>query len=257
MPAWEGRRVRAAVLAVVLLVGVAIVADATAAAGAAARKVESIRPEAPVELLLSTDGVTFVPSLSGQVLHRVGALVPGEAVEAPLWVRNPTDARVRWRVEVRELSVSSPTYAESVALSTWYTGAHRAHTTTLDDLSSCDELASPPSLAPGGTAKILLTFGMDLDADNGTQGQAATLRISITMRDSAGGPLAPPACEDGAVTTTSDAGRPSPLADTGSALSTAAIAVGALFTGIGLALVLLRRRFLLRTVHRNGIEGDR
>lgn len=83
---------------------------------------------------------------------------------------------------------------------------------------------------------------------NSTQGQSATLRIQVTMGDSSGGPLAPPACEDGAVDTASDPGRPAALAHTGAAPPAAALALGALAAGIGLALLGRRRR---------GIDGER
>lgn len=234
---------RAAALTVLLLVGIAIIADGTAAAGAADGTGRPGTSDAPVELLLSTDGVTFAPSPSGEILRQTGALVPGGSVSTPLWVRNPTDARATWRAEVREILATSDSYAEAVTLSTWHIGGARVHALGLDDLSPCVALVTS-SLPPGGTAKMLFAFGMDPGADNSTQGQAATLRIALTMRDSAGGPPGSP-CEDGAVAP--DSARPAALAHTGTASPVAAIAAGALALGGGLAHLARRR----------GIGGER
>lgn len=68
------------------------------------------------------------------------------------------------------------------------------------------------------------------------------------MRDGADGPLAAPAGGDHAVGTASEPDRPAALAFTGAAPPPAAVALGVLATGVGLALLARRRR---------GIEGER
>ncbi|MFC5929344.1 hypothetical protein D6T64_20090 [Cryobacterium melibiosiphilum] len=154
---------------------------------------------APIDLTLSTDGVTFSETLPGGLFDDLGLLIPRGSQSATLWVKNPTDSAASLRISTRDLVVSDPVFAGVVSLATWNSATGAAATTTLAAADGCRTLVSTGSLAAGETVRIVVTFTMaDATGLTGQNGWA-TLNFLVTMRQDAAGVRPESACDDGGV----------------------------------------------------------
>jgi hypothetical protein len=224
---------------------------------------------APVEVLVSTDGAHFTPGLRGALFGTGGALVPGAAVSANLWVRNPTAFPVALQVSARDVLPTSPDFAAAVALTAWENGAGEGAQLPLSAIAPCDVLLEPRVLQPGETRVFHLRFAMaDVSGSTG-QREAAALTLVVAMRDTEAGAVSESGCgvgvpglepvpdgtddaaggsaaPSGTVPTGADSHPSSTprgsLAYTGGGPEAPILLVGSLLIGAGAALVTARRR---------------
>jgi len=198
---------------------------------------------APPEILVSTDGVTFVPATAVDLFDDLDLIVPGDTMDAQLWVRNDSTTPAFVRVAVTDLVVPSPAFGSAVTLSSTLNGA--AFASALGALSNCQVVVQAQTVAAGGTVRVDFEVSMSSATSGSTaQGQTAEVGFIVTAHDSAAGPF-PNAngCSAAAAGANSTAGSGSPLAWTGQeVLPTLLVALGFLAMGALLALVRRRRR---------------
>lgn len=208
------------------------------------------------EVLVSTDGVRFSPTLERGLFEGLGPLIPGQSESSDLWIKNPTTAAAALRVSARGLTIPSPTYAEAVTLSTWDSGTGSTNAATLSDRTSCDVLVPAQTVPAGDTVKMVVTFTMaDLDGRL-AQGESANLDVLVAMRHDDVGSFPASACGDEGVLVSSDADPGGTgdtagarrntvsdlLASTGFELPGVLLATGSILVGAGAFLVADRRR---------------
>ncbi|TFB98277.1 MULTISPECIES: LPXTG cell wall anchor domain-containing protein [unclassified Cryobacterium] len=254
----RGRRVAASAL------GIAALAMSLAVSGVAAPASASAgaTPIAPVDLLLSTDGVTFATTLNAGLFDGLGLLVPRGSQQAALWVRNPTAAPAEVRVSAHDVLLPSGGYADHITLAAWNSGTGDTLTRTLRRLDSCAIVVPSQPIAAGGTMKLVVTFTMADVSGTVDQGASASLGLLVAMRDAVAGPFAASPCDDpGTVVPAFPGAPPTPvtptattptaypavvgsgiLAHTGVEPPAPVLVVGGLLLGIGIFLLLARRR---------------
>ncbi len=263
---------RAGLALVALLCADAVLPLSAGSAAAAA-------PAAPIEVLVSSDGVHFTPGLRGALIGTGDALVPGAEVITELWVRNPAPMPADLRISVGDIAEASPDFAEAVTLTAWEDrnedrdedGDAEATPIPFAELSSCTVLLEPGTLQPGETARFGFRFAMaDVTGSTG-QRESAALTLVVAMREATAGPLPDAGCgADAAPGEVAQDGPPAPsatpaaapatpdtdrfpasdgptahdgfLAYTGSAPGAAAPLAAALLIGAGAALARTRTR---------------
>ena len=220
-------------------------------------------PVVPVDLLLSTDGVTFTTSLAAGLFDGLGLLIPRGSQQAALWVRNPTAAPAEVRVSAHDVLLPSGGYADHVTLAAWNSGTGDTLTRTLRRLDSCGIVVPSQPIAAGGTMKLVVTFTLADVSGTVDQGASASLGLLVAMRDADGGPFAASACDDprtvdpelpgtpATPTTTPASTSPTAaaasvsagiLAHTGVEPLAPVLIIGGMLVGIGIFLLLARRR---------------
>ena len=195
---------------------------------------------APVEVLVSSDGVHFTPGLRGALIGSGDALVPGASVSTELWVRNPAPMPADLRISVGDIAETSPDFAAAVTLTAWQDGAAEATPIPLAELPSWGVLLEPGTLQPGETTRFRFRFAM-ADVTGGTgQRESAALTLVVAMREAAAG--ARPAADGDAAAPGGEPASSGFLAHTGFAQGAAAPLAAALLVGAGVALATTRRR---------------
>lgn len=195
---------------------------------------------AATELLVSSDGVTFTTGYPGGLFDGVGPMVPEDVVTASFWVKNPTVDPASVRVSVQDMVVSSASLAASMTLTTWDEGTGLTNTEQMNTLANCDVVVPGQQLAGGAIIRVDMTITMLSVPGQIAQGQLGELTFLAAMRDPAAGPFPASACDDEGVLITSN--LPTQIAHTGSDLpSDWFVAAGALL-GVGILLVVARRR---------------
>jgi len=257
-----------AVVAAALGVG-AIAAPAhatlTISATPSATAAPASTPTAPVDLLLSADGLTFSTTLAAGLFDGLGLLIPRDSQQATLWVRNPTAAPAEVRVSAHDVLLPSGGYADDVTLSAWNSGTGATKSQTLRRLDRCGIVVPSQPIAAGGTMKLVVTFTMADVSGTVDQGASASLGLLVAMRDADGGPFAVSACDDPGTIVPVLPARPAPpgaptatatatstasatiagtgiLAHTGVEPPAPVLLIGGLLLGAGLFLLLARRR---------------
>ncbi|MES2092456.1 MAG: hypothetical protein V4531_01420 [Actinomycetota bacterium] len=193
-------------------------------------------------LLVSRDGITFAPTIGGGLFEGAGLLVPGQSVSRSLWIRNPTAAAAALRVSIRNLVSTSTEFAIGVSLTaTDSVPGSRPTTRSLSTLGACEVLSSAPSIAAGGTVVLTLTMTMaDLRAA-AARSSRASLDLLVAMRDAAAGRFSGSACRDNGILL-ADTGGFRTVAFTGGSVPVPLVVGGGILLGIGICLVLARRR---------------
>jgi hypothetical protein len=225
-----GRRLTRSAVGFVLAAASAAVISLGSAPGAATA--------APPEMLLSTDGVHFGPTLAAGLFDGLDLLVPGDSVDARFWVRNSSPDAGVIRIVVADLVVPSPAFASGITLTS--NDGSQLRTSSLGELAACSVIVPSRTIAAGAIVRIDLTVRMlptlvGLEA----QDEVADLEFGVAMRDAASGPF--PAVNGCASTTVPAAGPGGGLAFTG-AIIIPTIAVAMALLVCGLLLFVVRRR---------------
>jgi hypothetical protein len=213
---------------------------ALAAVGAVTLSLAAAVPAhaAPPEVLVSTDGFTFAPTLSHD-LFDLDLLVPGESLEASLWVRNPGTSAGLMRIMVDSLVVDSDAFRTGVTLTA--TEGGNSTSAPLGDLDACAVVVAPLTVPAGGDVRIDLEVRMS-ETLTGLEGQAgdATLGLRVAMRDAVAGPFPP---GDACVASAAD---PAPAGDglafTGARLIVPTLIVAFVLLVGGILFLFIRRR---------------
>ncbi|MHC5795621.1 hypothetical protein ACVXZ4_05625 [Lacisediminihabitans sp. FW035] len=194
------------------------------------------------DVLLSRDGITFASDLGGGLFDGAGALIPGETVSRSLWIRNPSSSPAAFRVSIRNLASTSADLANGIDLS-WIDslpGTARS-SFSLSGLKACQVMSSAAAIAPGGTVKLSLTLTMADLVSTVAQSERASIDIMVAMRDAAAGSFSGSACGDGG-TLLADTGTFRTVAFTGGTLPVPLIVGGGVLLGVGMCLIVARRR---------------
>jgi hypothetical protein len=207
----------------------------------AAGGVSAASAASPV-LLVSRDGISYAPTLSGGIFDGVGQLVPGQSVSRDLWIQNPTGSSAALRVSVRDFVATSTAFANGVTLTVVDSvSGTPPFSRTLASLANCDVLSSIPALAPGSATLLTLTLKMGDLTEAVAQSDSASLDLFAAMRDGVTGPFAASACDD-AGTLLASTGDFRTVAFTGGTIPVPLVVGGGLLIGVGIFLVLARRR---------------
>jgi LPXTG-motif cell wall-anchored protein len=200
---------------------------------------ETAAAASPV-ILVSTDGVTFTPTLSVGMFDGAGLLIPGSSETVRLWIKNPTSSAASVRVIIGQLVTPSVDFAQNVTVDTWDSASNSTTSRQWSDLVQCGVLVTPHTLAGGRVLEIALTLTM-LDATGmSAQHQNGSLNVVVGMRDNATGRFPSSGCGiNGAVAPSSFHGS---IAFTGTEFPTQLLIGGAVLVGVGWFLVLVRRR---------------
>jgi LPXTG-motif cell wall-anchored protein len=233
-----GRAVLAAIVAIVA--GASTLGLSAAPAQAAA----------PV-VLVSTDGVNFLPGLGVGLFDGTGLLVPGDTATADVWIKNPLATPAIVRVNVGDLSVSSTELADNLRVTALDTSNGSSITATWSELAACDVMVQPVTLAGGAVLRIHLSLAMLNATGVVAQLQNGSLTANVQARDAAGGSFPASTC-DPAVSDpgTTDPGTTQPaalhprkvLGYTGETFPTQLLILGGVLVGVGWFLVAARRR---------------
>jgi LPXTG-motif cell wall-anchored protein len=198
-------------------------------------------------VLVSTDGVTYQPSLSVGLFDNAGLLVPGDTAGAQLWIKNPTTAPATVRVNIGDVSTSSADLADNMRLTAVNTANGSTLTETWSELTQCDIMVQPFTLAAGAVIRIDLTLAMLNAPGLVAQHQNGAMTADVSMRDAAGGSFPISTCDPGTTTPPADtepaATHPRKvLGYTGETFPTQLLLIGSLLVGTGWFLVAARRR---------------
>jgi LPXTG-motif cell wall-anchored protein len=235
----KAARILAGLAAVALAAGVC--AGVTLAGAAAGEATPS------ADLLVSTDGVHFSPELAGGLFDGSGLLVPRASIASSLWVRNPTGAPAVLRVSARDVTISSSELADGVTMSAWNSGTDTTRSGTLRSIAQCQVIVPSQSIAAGATMKMVVTYTMADFTGVTAQHDNASIGLMVAMRDAEAGAFPASACKDDGVLISSTPARPSSLPtgslpSTGTDFAVPLLVTGGLLMGVGLFLVVGRRR---------------
>jgi LPXTG-motif cell wall-anchored protein len=237
------RAVRTAALAVAAVTAFAAIAGLTVAPAQAATPASVV--------LVSTDGVSYQPTLSVGLFDGAGLLVPGDVATADLWIKNPLSTPATVRVNVADLATSSTELAENLRLTAVDTANGSTVTESWKELASCSVLVNPVTIPGGAVVRVSLALAM-LDATGIiAQDQQGSLTANVQMRDAAAGSFPASTCDpavaDPAGTTPASvhpaATHPfKVLGYTGETFPTDLLILGAVLVGVGWFLIAARRR---------------
>jgi LPXTG-motif cell wall-anchored protein len=223
------RRSLLARLAAVTIVALAFLGGGTETAAAAS----------PV-ILVSTDGVTFTPSLRAGMFDGAGLLIPGGSETSRLWIKNPTSTAASVRVTIGQLVTPSVDFAQNVTMDTWDSVSNSTTSRQWSDLAQCGVLMTPHTLAGGRVLEVTLTLTMRDATGMAAQHQNGSLNVVVGMRDNAAGRFPTSGCGiNGAVSPSSFHGS---IAFTGTEFPSQLLIAGAVLLGVGWFFVLVRRR---------------
>lgn len=201
-------------------------------------------------LQFSTDGVSYSSVLTRPVLQTTEPIVPGGALQAPVWVLNNSDDDAWLSVAALAGAVDFALEQElRVRTSTdGFSGAQKP----LGKSGSCSDLAVGLEVPPGGSLRLAFDLAFDADAPNDTRQQSADFALRFLLQDPRAGEAAE-ACTDPRGVVVPGVGSTAPvddgiaaaphgsLADTG-ASGTPWLPIGAAGVGLGVLLLVLARR---------------
>lgn len=189
-------------------------------------------------ILVSLDGVHWVPGPEAGPLPPLGPLVPGGSGQWVVHIRNESSTLAVLRVSATVQG--SLEYRTALSLSAAVGAVHGPVRSSA--ASDCIELLSDVALAEGEETVVTIEATVDVGAGDDVQGQTATAVVYATLVE-APGLVAGPACPLSPSEPTEPTERPSTVARTGGDVSAAVPGVfGALASALlGGALVVARR----------------
>lgn len=210
---------------------------------------------APGDILVSTDGITFTPTLASPLFNGIGLIVPGDTITASVWIKNNTATTNLLRVTAANIVVSSVGYASALTLEGSSVPGSGTTTATISQLQSgCPAIIPMRQVAAGGVVKVTVALTFD-STISGTllQNESADLDLRAAMWQD---PTLVPAnaCDDIGVplslTTLAFDPPNGEIAFTGGGSDTLALTIAAGLLGVGLFLIVARRR------KRSGKQGS-
>ena len=190
-------------------------------------------------LFVSADGSHWVPKLKTQLFAHFGMLVPGNGQHADLWIKNSSSYDASMRIAIKDLEIPSAAFASGVILTTTGQGTDLDQVWNVGDLDKCKVVIPTAKMKPGQIVKLGLTFTM-LDLDGLTaQQETANVNFQVKMREVQGGVFPEDPCDETIISPASEGGG---LPFTGQGIRTDLIIAAAVLVGIGLFLVVRRRR---------------
>ena len=201
-----------------------------------------ILPAAPAhaaapEILVSTDGVNFMPATAVDLFDDLDLIVPGDTMDAQLWIQNNSSTPALVRVAITGLAVSSPVFGTAVTLSSTLNAA--SYESSIGALTNCQVVVQPQTVSAGDTVRVDFEVSMESATSGLTaQGGSGDLGFIATAHDPAAGPFP---TTNGCTAAAAGSGARGSLAWTGSEIMPT-IFVAVALLGLGLLFTLLRRR---------------
>ena len=230
-------------------IALAAMLSSVATLGFSAVSASAVTP--PAVVLISTNGVSYQPTLAVGLFDGTGLLVPGDTSTSDLWIKNPLATPATVRVNVADLSTSSTELADNMRLTAVNTVNGSTVTELWSQLATCNVMVEPVTIPGGATVRIHLSLAMLNAGGTAAQLQDASLTADVQMRDAAGGSFPPSTC-DPAVTNpgTTEPATVQPAAThprkvlgyTGETFPTQLLILGGVLVGVGWFLVGARRR---------------
>jgi LPXTG-motif cell wall-anchored protein len=229
---------------------VALVAGIALASGMASAITQGVSPELAVAdspvVLVSTDGVTYLPNLLVGLFDGVGLMVPGDTATSELWIKNPTASPATVRVNIGDVSSTSVDLANNLQLTAVNSANGASVTETWSQLAECDVMVQPITIAAGAVLRIDLTLSMLNAPGLVAQHQDGALTADVSMRDAAAGSFPTSTCDPASTSpgvTEPAATHPRKiLGYTGETFPTQLLLLGSILVGVGWFLVVARRR---------------
>jgi LPXTG-motif cell wall-anchored protein len=193
-------------------------------------------------VLVSTDGVTYLPGLLVGVFDNAGLLVPGDTVRSHLWIKNPTTDPATVRVNVGSVSSSSMELSNNVRLTAVDTFNGATVTATWSQLAQCSIMVQPVTIAAGAVVRIDLSLAMMNVPGRVAQNQDGTLTADVAMRDAAAGSYPISTCDPGPGIQPAAVHPRKVLGYTGETFPTQLLLLGGILIGVGWFLIVARRR---------------
>ena len=229
---------------------------ATAAMLGLSTATASAAPATSPIVLVSTNGVTYAPSLTVGLFANAGLLVPGDTATSDLWIKNPIATPATIRVNVGNISSSSADLGDNMRLTAVDTANGSTISATWSELAACDVMVLPVTIAGGAVLHVDLSLAMLDPPGLVAQNQSASLTADVQLQDAAAGGFPSAACApDVTDPGTSDPGSTFPgttqpaatqprkvLGYTGETFPTQLLLLGGGLVGIGWFLVVARRR---------------
>jgi hypothetical protein len=213
------------------LLGVAVVGGPAQSASAA------------TVVLVSTDGVSYTPSLSVGLFDHSGLLVPGASTPAELWLKNPTTSRVTVRVTVGALVSSSADLGQNITMTAQNIATGDTVTRNWNDLTHCAVMLQPVTMAGGSVVHLHLILTMLNAQALLAQSQSLSFIATVAMKDDAAGAFPATACDPAqAVAVPQASGHSSSLSFTGGTFPVAFFLLGVALFGTGWIFFALRKR---------------
>jgi LPXTG-motif cell wall-anchored protein len=230
---------------VLALCAVTAVASLLATASLVGFSASRAAADSPV-VLVSTDGVTFVPNLVVGLFDGAGLLVPGDTATSELWIKNPTTSPATVRVNIGDVSTSSPDLADNISLTAVNMSNGATVTETWSQLPECDVMVEPVTIAAGAVLHIDLSLAMMNAPGLVAQNQNGALIADVSMRDAAAGSYPISTCDPGSTTPPDTEPAATPrhkvLGYTGETFPTQLLLLAGILIGVGWFLVAARRR---------------
>ena len=229
---------------------IALVAGIAVASGMASAMSQGVTPERAVAdspvVLVSTDGVTYLPNLLVGLFDDVGLMVPGDTATSDLWIKNPTSSPATVRVNIGDVSTSSVDLADNLQLTAVNSTNGASVTETWSQLAECDVVVQPITIAAGAVLRIDLSLSMLNAPGLVAQHQDGSLTADVSMRDAAAGSFPASTCDPTStspIETEPAATHPRKiLGYTGETFPTQLLLLGGVLVGVGWFLLVARRR---------------
>ncbi len=206
-------------------------------------------------VLVSTDGVTYTPSLTVGLFNQSGLLIPGSSTTSELWIKNPTASPATVRVSIGSLASTSTALGDNITMSARNVATGTTVTRNWADLAQCVVIAGPLTIAGSSVVHLNLTLTMLNAPALMAQAQSLSFVATVAMRDDAAGAFPVSVCDPakasaqasisstplGAAATASPSHQ-GLLSFTGGTFPMAFTLLGAALFVVGWFLVALRRR---------------
>lgn len=165
------RRRLAAVAAAAIAVVAALTGGLIAAPSAQAASAD------PSPLLLSHDGITWTQSGTLRLLDGTHSLVPGDAIDVPLWVRNASPDIADAQIETAWVP-TDPASAADVGLA--------------EALTEAAPLRTERELHAGASVQVPLRVALPASGGNDISDASAALEVTVTLTQASGSSATPP-----------------------------------------------------------------
>jgi hypothetical protein len=223
----------------------AVVAASAIAAGALIGATAGLAAAASPVVLVSTDGVSYTPSLTVGLFDDAGLLVPGDTTKTELWIKNPTADPATVRVSIGQVTTSSVELGHNMTLTALNTSAGTKVSRSWSDLAKCDVMVGPVTIAGGAILRVDLTLTMLNATGLQAQHQTASFGATVAMRDDAAGSFPVSKCDQGTggpPNTVPTGQHVKVLGYTGDTFPTGLLVLGGALLWVGWFFVALRRR---------------
>ena len=192
------------------------------------------------EIGLSNDGVTWSSSLPQPLFDPAFRWVPGDSETASFFVRNQGPSTALMTIEARSADTDELLENDDISLQARAEGGGWV---SLDNGVASESLTAQ-SIGQGGVVRIDVNASFDPASTNQSQTKQVALRFAVTLADALEGPgdKADGSDDGGPIGSGSGTDSAGIIPNAGSVVTPLLLWVGAILVGVGLALLVRRRR---------------